>query len=117
MWNPCTSSASRGGADGCGEAAVGLEPTPLNPKPAARIDRLCQTLVHECLDLVRRMAAAYYLSIAAVEPIRDAFLRAIRGGVADSEDPSDLPAPALTSPKRPRIEQHNMIVNRLFMLA
>jgi hypothetical protein len=58
---------------------------------AARLDRRCQTLVDNCLDLVRRVVVAYYLVKAAVEPIRDAFLRdlrAIRDGVADSKDPS-----------------------------
>jgi hypothetical protein len=74
---------------------------------AARLDRRCQTLVDDCLDLVRRVVVAYYLVKAAVEPIRDAFLRdlrAIRCGDADTDDPSDPPAPAPIPLKRPRIE-------------
>ena len=94
-------------SDGEDLAAQRVSPADDAGDAAARLDRRCQTLVDNCLDLVRRVAAAFYLVKAAVEPIRDAFLRdlrAIRDGVADSEDPSDPPAPAPTPLKRPRIE-------------
>jgi hypothetical protein len=68
---------------------------------AARLVRLCQTSVDDCLDLVHRVAVAYYLTIDAVEQIRDAFLRglrAIRGGDADSDDPPSGDSADVTEP-------------------